>query len=62
MTRTRKRLLAVVVPIEIAGAVMAWRDLSRRTDRQVRGSRKAWRAVLLLNPGNSLLYWLFGRR
>ena len=29
---------------------------------QIRGSKRFWRVVIALNPGNSLLYWLFGRR
>ncbi len=62
MTPKRKKFLAVIVPVQLAGAVMAWRDLARRTDGQVRGRKKVWRALVLLNPGNSLLYWLFGRR
>jgi hypothetical protein len=34
----------------------------RRAPGQVRGSKRFWRALILLNPGNSVLYWLFGRR
>ncbi|HEV7654612.1 MAG TPA: hypothetical protein VGP36_07735 [Mycobacteriales bacterium] len=55
----------VAVPIALAGTVagtLAWRDLNRRTPEQVRGSKRFWRVLIALNPGNSLLYWLFGRR
>jgi hypothetical protein len=63
MTRDQKRLVVmVVVPIQVFLAVLAWRDMSRRTDAQIRGTRRLWRVVVLLNPGNSLLYWLLGRR
>jgi hypothetical protein len=63
MTRDQKRLVVmVVVPIQVLLAVLAWRDMSRRTDAQVRGTKRRWRVIVLLNPGNSLLYWLLGRR
>jgi hypothetical protein len=51
-----------VVPAQVAGAVLAWRDLARRTDDQVRGSKRPWRVFVSINPGNSVFYWLFGRR
>ncbi|QMU78121.1 hypothetical protein GXW83_22895 [Streptacidiphilus sp. PB12-B1b] len=63
MTPQRKKLLAaVLVPVQVVSAGLAWRDLARRSDDQVRGSKKLWRGFVLLNPGNSLVYWLFGRR
>jgi hypothetical protein len=60
--RHQKLLTAVIVPMQIVFAVLAWRDLSRRTDEQVRGKKKFWRIFVLMNPGNALGYWLFGRR
>lgn len=63
MSSNRKtRLLAAVVAADIVAAIFAWRDLDRRTDKAVRGSRKFWRAAMLANPGNSLAYWVVGRR
>lgn len=62
MTDGRKLLIAVVVPIEVASAVLAWRDLAAQPEGRVRGTKKFWRIFVLLNPGNSLLYWLVGRR
>jgi hypothetical protein len=62
MTTRQKKLLSIIVPIQAILAIAAWRDLSRRTDDQVRGRKNLWRALLLLNPGNSLIYWLFARR
>jgi hypothetical protein len=58
----RKRLIAIVVPLQFVSAVLAWRDLGRRTDAEVRGSKRFWRVFVTLNPGNSAAYWLFGRR
>ena len=60
--KPKKLLLGSLVAIEVVSAALAWRDLSRRRDDQVRGHKKAWRAAMLLNPGNSVLYWAFGRR
>ncbi|HEX3621437.1 MAG TPA: hypothetical protein VHT97_03895 [Acidimicrobiales bacterium] len=62
MTRNRKLLVAILVPVEVVSAVLAWRDLAGRSDGAVRGTKKFWRIVVVVNPGNSLLYWLFGRR
>jgi hypothetical protein len=63
MTREQKKVLVtVVVPIQVFLAVLAWRDMSWRTDAQIRGTKRLWRVLVLLNPGNSLLYWLLGRR
>jgi hypothetical protein len=63
LTRAQKRLLvAVVVPIQVILAVLAWRDLAARSDEQVRGKKNVWRVFVVLNPGNSAFYWLLGRR
>jgi hypothetical protein len=63
MMPTEKRLLAaIILIIEVPLAVLAWRDLARRRDEDVRGRKKLWRTFILMNPGNSLLYWLGGRR
>jgi hypothetical protein len=61
--RTRRRqVLAVIVVIEVISAVFAWRDVSRRSADSIRGSKRFWRVTFLMNPGNSVLYWIFGRR
>jgi hypothetical protein len=57
-----KPVLLAIVVVQVVSAAFAWRDLSRRSDDQVRGSKKAWRAFIALNPGNSLVYWAVGRR
>jgi hypothetical protein len=63
MTRNRKRLLvAIIVPLQMVLALLAWRDLADRTDDHVRGKKNFWRAIVLLNPGNAVFYWLCGRR
>jgi hypothetical protein len=62
MKLQRKTLLAIIVPIQVILAMLAWRDLGRRTDDQIRGQKNFWRVFVTLNPGNSVAYWLFGRR
>lgn len=62
MSKQQKQfLLAIIVPIAILSSAFAWRDLARRTDEEVRGRKSIWRVIITMNPGNSLLYWLFGR-
>ena len=58
----RRLLLAIIVPIEVVLAGLAWRDLATRTNDEVRGNKNLWRAFVTINPGNSVIYWLFGRR
>jgi len=60
-TQRKWRLAAILVPVEIVLAVLAWRDLDQRTDDQVRGRTRLWRVFVLINPGNAIVYWLFGR-
>jgi hypothetical protein len=60
--KPNKPLLGALVSSEVVAAALAWRDLARRSKDEVRGSKNAWRVFVLLNPGNSLLYWAFGRR
>jgi hypothetical protein len=52
----------IVVPLQVVSALLARRDLAHRSDVEVRGSKRFWRVFVLLNPGNSFLYWLVGRR
>jgi hypothetical protein len=63
MTDNSKRLLlGGLIAVEVVSAALAWRDLGHRSDDQVRGRKKAWRAFIVLNPGNSSFYWILGRR
>ncbi|MBV8996825.1 MAG: hypothetical protein JO287_24670 [Pseudonocardiales bacterium] len=62
LNRKKRLLVAIIVPIQVVLAVLAWRDLAGRTDDQVWGRKGFWRAAVLLNPGNSVFYWLCGRR
>lgn len=60
--RPDKRVIVGLVAIQIASAIVAWRDLNGRPDRTVRGTKKLWRIFIVMNPGNSFAYWAFGRR
>lgn len=62
MQRPKKVLLAAIAGLEIASTIGAWRDLGHRAAADVRGKKAAWRLFMSINPGNSLLYWAFGRR
>ncbi|HKE67037.1 MAG TPA: hypothetical protein VKB59_20645 [Micromonosporaceae bacterium] len=62
MRASYKPLLFGLVAIEVASAVLAWRDLGRRANDEVRGSKQFWRVAIAMNPGNSAAYWVVGRR
>lgn len=55
-------VIAVLVTAATVSGTLALRDLHRRPPDRVRGHKWFWRVIIALNPGNSLLYWLFGRR
>lgn len=61
-TKRGKVILGIVVAAQTVGSGLAWRDLARRSDKQVRGPKNVWRVIVTINPGNSIAYWLFGRR
>ena len=62
MRKPPRKVVLAVVAAEAALAALAYRDLAGRTQDQVRGPKTLWRIFLGINPGNSLLYWLVGRR
>jgi hypothetical protein len=61
-TERARAVLAIVAAVQVASSALAWRDLASRTDDQVRGPKNLWRVIVTVNPGNSIAYWLFGRR
>ena len=61
--RTRRPIiLAVIVAIELVVATFAWRDLKTRPAESLRGSKRFWHLTIIANPGNSIVYWLIGRK
>jgi hypothetical protein len=61
-TKRGKVVLGIVVVAQTISSALAWRDLAQRSDDQVRGHKNLWRVIVTMNPGNSIAYWLFGRR
>jgi hypothetical protein len=55
-------MLAVAIGVEVVSAVLAWRDMAARDAKTLRGSTTFWRWFMVMNPGNSIAYWLIGRR
>ncbi len=62
MRKPNRKVVLAVVAVEAALAALAYRDLAGRSQDQVRGPKNLWRVVIGINPGNSLLYWIVGRR
>jgi len=62
MQKPPKEVVVAVVAVQAVSAAFAFRDLARRTDDEVRGPKLLWRIIIGINPGNSLAYWLLGRR
>jgi hypothetical protein len=60
--KPNKRVLIAVVAAEVVLAGLTLRDIQHRPAEQIRGSKWLWRVVSLINPGNSVAYWLVGRR
>ena len=61
-TKRGRVVLGLVVVAQTISSTLAWRDLARRSDEQVRGPKNLWRVLVSINPGNSIAYWLLGRR
>lgn len=61
-SRPKRAALAALVLAETGLAVLTWRDLRHRPADQIRGSKRFWRVVSTINPGNSVAYWLIGRK
>jgi hypothetical protein len=63
MSRKPNRLLLAVIGVAQVGlAVWTWRDIRHRPAEQIRGGKRFWRVVSVIHPGNSVAYWLVGRR
>ncbi|HEV7161880.1 MAG TPA: PLD nuclease N-terminal domain-containing protein [Solirubrobacteraceae bacterium] len=54
--------IMVLAAIELAAKIAAARDIKRRADDEVRGSKLLWRMALLVNTFGPLSYFLWGRR
>jgi hypothetical protein len=61
-SRPKRAALVALALAETGLAVLTWRDLRRRPADQIRGSKRLWRVLSTINPGNSIAYWLIGRK
>jgi hypothetical protein len=62
MRKPSKPVIAVIAVAQVVSCALAWRDLAQRSDDEVRGRKKLWRIFITVNPGNSIVYWLAGRK
>jgi hypothetical protein len=60
--RPKRIALTALVVAEVGLAALTWRDIGRRPAEEIRGSKVFWRVISTINPGNSVAYWLVGRR
>jgi hypothetical protein len=60
--KPRRRVLVASLVIHVIVTAITLRDLSRRSDAQIRGPRWFWRVFAPLQMGNSAVYWLVGRK
>ncbi len=62
MTERQVRVLTVTLIVHLILLRFTIRDLRRRPDAGVRGSKRFWRVTASLNTTGSVAYWLLGRR
>jgi hypothetical protein len=55
-------VLVTLLILHVAVTAITLRDLSQRSETQIRGPRWFWRVFTPIQMGNSLVYWLVGRR
>jgi hypothetical protein len=55
-------VMGLILAAHLAVTSITWRDLRRRPDSEVRGSKRVWRAASALNTTGSVAYFLLGRR
>jgi hypothetical protein len=60
--RTKLVVGTALVVVDLVSAAFTFQDLRGRDESRIRGSKRFWRIATVANPGNSLAYWLFGRR
>jgi hypothetical protein len=58
---SRPVLIALLI-LHVIVTAITLRDLSQRSDAEVRGPRWFWRVAAPLQMGNSAVYWLVGRK
>lgn len=62
MSPTRRKIVVAASAIELALTAIALNDLRRRPAGLVRGPKRMWSALCLVQPVGPIAYLLFGRR
>lgn len=62
LTPPQKKALLALAAIEFTAKLLALRDLHRRSDEQIRGSKRLWRMAMAINFFGPASYFAFGRR
>lgn len=62
LTQTQRKLVVAGGLTELVLTSIAARDLARRDRNEVRGSKVAWAAALVVQPVGPIAYLLFGRQ
>ncbi|GAA3862721.1 hypothetical protein GCM10022381_03560 [Leifsonia kafniensis] len=57
-----KRTIIPTLIVHVIVMTLTWRDISSRTDAEVRGNKAVWRVASALNTIGSVAYWVFGRK
>jgi hypothetical protein len=61
LSPARKAAVVAITGWNVSLIVLAQRDIHRRTDAQIRGSRRAWQLACLTNSVGPLSYFRWGR-
>jgi hypothetical protein len=61
MTGKRKARMAIRGPLQLVLTVWTLRDIRRRSDDQIKGSKRFWTIFAFVQPIGSIAYFLFGR-
>jgi hypothetical protein len=62
LTPTQQRAIAVAGFAQFALQAFVLRDLKRRDDAEVRGSKRLWRALSFVNFAGPIAYLALGRK
>lgn len=62
LTPRQQRLVAIGGVVQVSLQLFVLIDLRRRSDDQVRGSKRLWRTASFVNTVGPLAYLLAGRR
>lgn len=62
MTGKRKARMALRGPLQLALTIWTLRDIRRRSDDQIKGSKRFWTILAFVQPVGFIAYLLFGRQ